>query len=300
MLKIGVVNDLHGRVNNPISRLDNFPESILAKVEYVLKNNDITIFTGDIFNTYLTGILFVNKLLSLLVKYECMGKTILMIEGNHDLIGRDYDSITDTSLGTLTMGRNWLLTKRYITFTGDTPIEILPMRFIEDKPVIAKSKQADSYKIVVGHAYFEHPEYNDKWHVTSEDLGGKGYDIILLGHDHQYYEPVELKGGGFVLRSGSISRSTIDERDRELYYTQILIGDNEYDFKYVPLPHKPANEVFKVEDVSKEITRHKKNMEKIIELLQVEDSKLYSIDEALKELKCPQKYVSLIGEVLDD
>ena len=126
--EVGFVLDLHGRNNNPIARMDNYPEAILKKVEYILDNNDIIIFLGDIFNTYLTGTNFINKLLLLLVKAHASGKIIRMIMGNHDIIGRDYNSYLTTSLGTLLIGRNWLLSEPYIV----QGFEIVPFIFNSD------------------------------------------------------------------------------------------------------------------------------------------------------------------------
>lgn len=302
-LKIGFILDLHGKVNNPIARLDNYMQAILDKVEFILKHNDIIVFCGDIFHNYLTGIIFINKLLLLISRYEALGKIIKIIPGNHDLIGRRYDSWTETSLGTLAIGRDWLLTDIFST----RAFRIVPLTFEEDgTPVIPKfNKQDDCYNILVGHAYFNHPEYNDKWNISEEVT--EGFQICVLGHDHQEYPWEELKTGCFLLRSGSISRLTVEDKDREPKYPQVIIETSRGvwengDFFYAKIPHNSASEVFKEPDISQEITQHKKNIQRMVELLQVEDrdSKDYSLDEALVELKCPTKYKDIIREVLHE
>ena len=302
MLKIGFILDLHGRINNPISRVDNYPQAILDKVEYVLKDNNIIVFCGDIFNTYLTGIQFINKLLQLLCDYTVNhhNKFILTIPGNHDLKGRNYDSWLETSYGTLTIGRGWNL---QFLRTFNNQVQFIPLTFdTNGNPVIPEyDKNSNILKVLVGHAYFNHPEYNDKWHITSEFFDKyTGLDYCILGHDHQEY-PIEQYNGCKLLRCGSISRATIDDRDRTPKYIQLVIqetafsGTLAHECKYIEIPHKAQEDVFKdnTGDYSKDI-------QNIINLLKVNSNENTNLTTALKQLKCPKKYQELIQEILHE
>ena len=309
--KVGFVLDLHGRNNNPIARMDNYPEAILKKVEYIIEHNDIIVFTGDIFNTYLTGISFINKLMLLLVKAQASGKIIKMIMGNHDIIGRAYDSFLNTSFGTLVIGRNWLLKEAY----APLGFEIVPLTFKENGTpwhmYMSDDYESDPKwcRILVGHCYFNHPEFNDKWNIDKETL--KGFDYCVLGHDHTQYEPEEFswedeKKTCLLLRSGAISRQTVDEKDLDIKYPQVTISlnhDNEVlssQATYENVPYAPPEEVFKlIDNSSKDLAQHKKNIDRMIELLQIEDeSNDLSLDSVLSEINCPQKYKDIINEVL--
>lgn len=314
-IKIGFINDLHGRGNNPIARMDNYPEAILKKVEYILDNNDIIVFTGDVLNTYITNIQFINKLLLLLVKAQVNNKVIKIIMGNHDIVGRSYDSYLETALGTLLIGRNWFLNEAY----APMGFEIVPFTF-DEKGTIIYAMTDEEYdidyentvRILVGHSYFEHPEFHDKWNIDRTAL--QGYHYCILGHDHQKYEPFieewHRKGVSSyctLLRTGSISRQTIDDKDWKIQYPQIVLNfkdentviDHHYEVK--DIPYTPKEEAFKLEDTNnKELQKHKKNIEKMIELLQVEKTKeTLSVYNVLSEIKCPQKYTNIIREVLN-
>lgn len=294
-IKLGFILDLHGRNTNPIARIDNYPLNILKKVQIVLKENDIIVFCGDIFNTYLIPTNFVNKLLNLLTFYENKGKKILMIPGNHDLIGRDYNTWQSTSFGTLCLGRDWYLKSIY-EFEN---ICIIPLTFdTEGTPIVSDSDViSNKHKILVGHAYFNHEDYKDKWNVDSDII--RNFNLCILGHDHQEYEPVQC-GECTLLRCGSISRNTIDDTNRIPKYIQVVCAQESLTYSYKTLPCDTIENTFKGRNTTeKELKKYHKDIHRIIELLQVKQNNCNNLTNALKEIECPDKYIEIINEVLD-
>ena len=90
---------------------------------------------------------------------------------------------------------------------------------------------------------------------------------------------------------------TIDDKGWQIQYPQITYEGASYQ----DVPFKPDEIVFKlVDETKKELEKHKSNINKMIELLNVDtkDSE-YSLPTILRELDCPKKYQDIIREVLN-
>jgi len=102
-MKLLVTGDWHYRSQNPISRLDNFQETLNAKLREVgeiaqHEDVDAIIVPGDIFDSPSPAYSTLTSLEQIL---RDMGKPILAVPGNHDEYAHSLESLDRTAYGHL-------------------------------------------------------------------------------------------------------------------------------------------------------------------------------------------------------
>ena len=85
-MKILILGDLHLRYKNPVSRKDNYHQTLFDKLKYCLEvgkqnNCEVAIFPGDVFDSPNVPYLITNNFISLLRQYDY---TYLAVFGQHD------------------------------------------------------------------------------------------------------------------------------------------------------------------------------------------------------------------------
>lgn len=217
MSKTAVFGDAHLMDTSPRCRKDDYFASVLAKIEGILVENDTVICLGDLFHKPTISIFSLHKLVCLLLKYR---RQVYYIPGNHDVYNMNVgdDSMHKTVL-------HLLKSMRLIhEITGPVQIDGVwyeAMPLLHAPSVIPASRPGS---ILLGHYFFE-SALDPKFSITREDLAGKGYSMVLLGHDHEPHDPVKI-GDTIVFRFGSIGRHTSHKYNlqRTPVYMQI-VGD---------------------------------------------------------------------------
>lgn len=213
-MKIAIINDVHLTDKIPRCRKDNYLQAILNKLEVVLKNNDIVICLGDLFDTASVTTEVVYAFISLLMKYP--DKQFYTIYGNHDLYKYSLESLNRTSLG--------LLFKLDLVKHLDTLIigdyKFKEITFVKSNPIVPI---VDNRTILLGHYFYECslcPHYS----ITKEQIINSKAKYVFLGHDHQPYQNM-LLGETILVRQGSVCRNTSNSYNygRNPIYTQIEI-----------------------------------------------------------------------------
>ena len=102
-MDIAFAGDTHLVETTPRSRKDVFYQSVLKKMEYVIFNNDVTIFLGDLFHKPATSNVVMSGLMDLLIRAEQAGKRVYTIIGNHDvpMASVEEENLSKTSLNIL-------------------------------------------------------------------------------------------------------------------------------------------------------------------------------------------------------
>lgn len=201
------VGDTHFSSKIPISRKDDYPNTLISKLRSLgtlIKDNNVSdvIFLGDLFNTknldlnYFTRVLkeFLNIKMTTDVKFY----TII---GNHDLLYRNRELLDASPISMLRLVGAF-------EDVSETRINGYTFRFCDFTTNVTDIPKATvNNEFLIGHYFFE-DGFNDVEHTLTLDLcKSLGYKYYVLGHDHTPYEPV-VKDTFTVYRPGSFSRGT--------------------------------------------------------------------------------------------
>lgn len=247
MSKIMFVGDVHLSPRIPASRKDDYPETLLNKLESLRQlaiKNDVSdiVFLGDLFNSKHMTLSYFIKCFQKFKAMDDQGIILHACIGNHD-ITYDNDSTLEESAIKLLFDSEVLDTKS--VFTRDD-VSVYLYNFTQLTPELPKPTNLGQYNVLVGH-YFYLTGFNDVEHTLSpQDCTRLGYQAYILGHDHTPYTPVIQKDYQ-VHRPGSLSRGTSQtcqvQRDE---INVVLLDTQSHQFTYEPIPNVlPSKDIYK-------------------------------------------------------
>lgn len=201
------VGDTHFSNRIPISRKDDYPNTLITKLRSLgslIQPNDVTdvIFLGDLFNTKNLDLAYFTRVLEEFLKIKSTtGVNLYTVIGNHDLLYRNRELLDSTPISMLRLIGVFEdveeiklgdYTFRFCDFTTD---------------VFSIPKASVNNEFLIGHYFYENG-FNDVEHTLTDELcTSLGYKYYVLGHDHTPYDPV-INGSYSVYRPGSFSRGT--------------------------------------------------------------------------------------------
>jgi DNA repair exonuclease SbcCD nuclease subunit len=215
--KVAVVGDQHIRGATPRVRKDDYFEAILAKIESILKENDIFIGLGDLFDKPEIASRSMYQFISLLAQYQALGKRFYTIPGNHDVYRYNVAELSRTSLGLLYLsGVGRQLNEIQI---HNTKFKNIPF----DRQVVIP-KPEDQETILLGHYFYEY-NLDPMYSLTHDHIVNSKAKAVILGHDHQPYKDKKC-GDTWLLRPGSLCRNTAHDYqlERVPQYVQFTIS----------------------------------------------------------------------------
>lgn len=230
--RVAFIGDLHADNQTPISRLDNFEETILQKLrqlkeECVENRVGKVVCTGDFFNRSQTTISFLNKLIKVLNEFKEENIDFYTVIGNHDLPRNNYEFFQNTPLNILMgSGMVYFLDLESPLHIGDN-VSIYGLSFNKQEEFRQGIDYIDTdFNVLVAHAVIdERWEEIDKIHI--EELND--FNLVVLGHDHTYFKPIVLNNEKqtMVLRSGAfVRRNKKEHSDTTLLANDELKKDN--------------------------------------------------------------------------
>ena len=270
-----IVGDFH--IGNQVSsRSDDYFCTCLAKLDQILRNFDEIIFLGDIFNT---PTLPLEKIQVLFKMFKMWNRDVYTIIGNHDVYEMNTD-LSKTALGLLeAVGVIKVLRDNETFELNHFHITALPLKFEDIKPL---TSEVQGHNILLGHHFFG---LNCSDSLTGEYVkeNFKGFSHLILGHDHQSYEPTQA-GDMRVLRPGSVLRNACTEYNMTRK-PQYLYWNGET-FVAVPLEGvKPAEEVFTKSAFNKTLQKEKAYLESLDNLLESQKNKVDFKTKKVRSLK---------------
>lgn len=194
---VAIVGDVHLMENSPRSWRADYFSVVMAELEWAIANHDQTIILGDVFHRPCLPDKNKTVLLQMLKR---LGKPVMTILGNHDFFNMNVSTLERTTLG-LMSETGWLKLIESVVIEG-VSFETIPM---DRNPVVPKS--STGYSVLLGHVYYDSP-LDPRFSIRKEDLVGKGFKLILLGHDHEPHPPVKFEDGAVMMRFGSLCRHT--------------------------------------------------------------------------------------------
>lgn len=287
MTRILLVGDIHAADRPPSSVNEGYLEDIIEILLHVAKlqkelGADATVWAGDVFNHKQPGRTShatVMKMMDVVKAHE--GK-LYIIDGNHDISNDMLSSVMEKQpLGVLYKGGAHRLDGWHpeLPLFGvpwqqrwlhqDTPWEAFELwrsaGGLEDGHNVGVDL---SMSLAVTHAPIYPPATRDEQmfelvptagaHGLSEAMGQRGY--LYYGHIHEDHGIYEDEGVTYA-NVGAISRGSLHEynlnreikaafwTDENVYGVYPDGGDYQFEvgFNEIVLPHRPASEVFKIE-----------------------------------------------------
>lgn len=262
--KIGFSCDLHFDNRTPESRVDDIMETARRKLEDMLKkcqerNVKHLFFEGDIVNRLQISFEAINTLGETFLAFKEAGIELYTICGNHDILRNSMERIERSPIQTLfTFGviKHINASTRVII---NKRVMITPVDYTEYPPIADDSA---SINILLAHMFYNASELiaDDRHNLTKEAVRKLGYDLIVLGHDHEEYAIAQC-GKTWIVRSGSIIRGTAHNYNfkREPKFIVLHDLDNICDdtIEKVVLEHRPY------EDVASSYVLNRKQMSSI-------------------------------------
>lgn len=212
-MKFVYITDTHLKSRNPMSRKDNYYESIIQKFlevrDYCNGNNiDFVVHGGDLFDIPKPSLTVVSDICDIINSFDC---PFYVVPGNHDIYGYNLATLPQTMLGFLVrLGIVQLLT------TFNSPITItregltLNLYGYEFTPNVRQlnfmvEQKPNTVNIGIAHNMIVPEKLSyDIDHISYDELE-TNLDLILLGHYHIASE-VYKKGNTIIYNPGSVSR----------------------------------------------------------------------------------------------
>lgn len=307
-MKILFMNDSHIRGNNPVSRIDNYPESLRSKhkeIGQIIKddNIDIVLHGGDIFHSPDASKSLISEYIKILKSWEV---PIYCIAGSHDVIGYNEKTISRTALGVL-------IAADAMKLLGSIPTEIHPGIFVvginhsyrldeNSENYFVKKCDKDCILIEMVHGMVvDKPFFDD--YTLIEDIKTEA-DIFLSGHFHLGWGPGKVNNTLFI-NPGSLGRVENTERVFPPSVCILNIEGKDIDYEIVPLKCVvPSEDVFKTvtklgTETSEKILEFMKTLSQKTDDLEKTDAKSLVLKIA-KEEKVDDKIIEEALIIIDE
>ena len=295
MSKIIFVGDTHLKGSTPISRKDNYSETILNKIQFIrdyANSIDCTtvIFLGDIFDTVNTSLQYFSHCLTLFKQIMDSGIELYTIVGNHDLRYDSMETLPITPLGIL-------IKSEAIRLLDSLTVDDVFIKGIHYPESPQPNTQTELYSILLLHRFYE-SGFNEI-PVTKEEVLELNYDTYIFGHDHRPYQTIDIETPTNtikIIRPGSLARNTSDQFNR-LRKPRILVMDTDTkDFYYEEVPSESGLEVFFEKQAEEQLV----SMKELVDYLK---SSYHSSDSSIRDYvintAIPDDVKSLINTYLD-
>ncbi len=272
MFRAITFTDIHLADKNPSSRIDNYMEAILNKLEQardicIERKIDVALCGGDIFHIKTptkNSHYLVSKTIDVFKSFPC---PIFSIYGNHDLRQDNISTLPKQPFYTLV--KSGALTYLYDEFFDNGKVRIFGMDYCSfpKEEDFNKENKGEKVQICVAHVNAS-SKFSDLFGekvYRYQDLQNTSPDIFVFGHYHPDQD-IEICNEKHFINVGSLSRGSLkkDELQRIPNLGYIEISDD-YSIKTekIPLKVSPPDKIFDLDMKNKE-EREQEEIEKFI------------------------------------
>lgn len=299
MSKIMFVGDIHLTNGTPISRKDQYSQTVLEKIESlagIVESNevDVVIYEGDIFNSTDIPLSYLIKCLSAFRKIKVPQYFII---GNHDITYERLENYYKAPLNLLEMTG----TLKHLTFENPLTFEddnVYVFGYDYGVPIQPVQRFENATTICVAHTYYDNELYGKtSTMITPQDALDLGYNIYVLGHDHSIYDPV-INGAFKIYRHGSLTRGTSSSSNLERDIYVGLFDTSTKEWSLISVPHLPSKDVFREKVILEKDKPIEYSLDNIIDNLDslVNTSNAYTV---MDEMNLDPDVVKLITYYLE-
>jgi len=296
-MKILIAGDLHLTDHKPENRIDDYENTCLNKLQFILncaKKNNVKaiIFPGDIFDQPAPSYSFFTKVVNIIKNTEIK---IFVVPGQHDL---KFRNIQNTALLALQAS----LINFSINFKDNfNDIFIYSSGFGEKIPMPTNNK----YNILIIHKMVIQEKL---WKKQTDYVEGNSFlkennfSLIISGDNHKFF--IENIEDRFLINCGSMLRSNTTQLE---HIPKVVVFDTKtLEKEVIDIPIEEAEKVFAVDKILRDKEKNEKldsfisglskqkTMELDFESNLNEYTKINLIDEAVKKIikECTGKGVN--------
>lgn len=261
-----LLGDVHLADRPPGQCSESYTNDLFDMLEYCIRLaqefNAVVIQAGDLFHLKhpsRNSHALVNRTIEVLDKFP---REVFIVPGNHDISHDRQESLPSQPLGVVftsgvaTLLKGWELEFGYPIY-GVPWLQRFDDRMVSDSLADFRQDSGLPHNLVVTHAPLYPPSQElsyefypaDKW---AQYMGGKG--SCYYGHVHEAHG-IWTVGGVKFANQGALSRGSIHEHNLTRNISVTLWDSLNGSMKAIPIPHKPAEEVFKMATV--EVIREK-------------------------------------------
>ena len=329
MSKIAIIGDVHLSDVQVTTRLDNYNEAILAKLEFVKqacndRGMDAVFFLGDLFHrkaAQQTTHQTISRLIDIFNGFKCNVYTII---GNHDYnhsmeaLDKQPIYVLKTSGAIQIIGDNMPKAKCVVATGKARSIEVYGLSHLDENDEkldnynrIDNSINRNNFNILLTHQWIFEDGFQFFGHYLNyENLKDLHFDIIANGHYHPAGEEKQVYGKLF-LRPGAICRVSSSKEDLALKPRFVILDidvdspEKKYSFEYVQIPFEPADKVFDMNAVKhakiskEEISKFTKSLQ-AAEIEEVDTNSVESVVNLLATIQSDQEVLDTCKKYLDE
>lgn len=254
LCRFAFISDLHLTSAIPVSRVDDYPETMLSKLKFLAERSrdwHFVILGGDVFHVKKMSWNFLMRAMAVFSSFECPVFTVI---GNHDISYEDATTLAQSPLGVLVMSG-------VVRLLGEIRIPAVDLlvrgcHYGQNEFRLSEEDKKVKTKIVVAHAFWS-TRFDlamDAKEVIDPTAAGVGdWDVLLLGHDHVEY-PNMRTGKAIVVRPGALARGTQHgyQLVRKVCYDVVVVSATTVDVLRQEVPVRPSKEVFAEKPASTE------------------------------------------------
>jgi DNA repair exonuclease SbcCD nuclease subunit len=271
-----LMNDIHFSDRPPSSCTDTYLDDlfdICRETTLIAAARGVAgvIWPGDVFHHKTPGRTShatVRRVIELAGTYPC---PVYVVPGNHDMTHDRLDSIDETqplgvlfASGAVRMLHGWAGPDERLDRDGWTdPIYGVPwlQRFDAETVTAALADYRDNppehpHHLVVTHAPLYRPglELPYEFYPTIDWAAAMGNTgSCHYGHVHEAHG-IYTNGGVTFCNPGAISRGSLHEHNLSREVSVAIWDSTTAEFEIVPVPHKPADQVFRLADIAEDKT----------------------------------------------
>jgi len=312
-----VINDIHLSDKAPSSCTDSYNDDLFDLLTEAGKlaarlGAAAIILAGDIFHlktpsrtSHATVMRFIDLLRS-------WGIPVLIVPGNHDMSHDRADSIDETQpLGVVfASGAAHRLDKWSAVDAGIVTDPVYGMPWLSTWDDDTVTGQLADYRsrissggLVVAHAPFYPPGLElpyEFYPTTSVAAAMGGHGVCHYGHVHEAHG-VYTAGGVTFSNPGALSRGSLHEHNLTRAVSVAAIWPASGEIKHIELPHKPAEQVFRLAEIAGQKTRAA-GLDSFLHMIGTSSIEITSIEAVkthIRDLGLSPQLTALAVELLD-
>lgn len=305
-----LLNDIHMASKGPVTRLDDWPETIFGKLEQVAMlarkvHASAICVAGDIFHLKSrTSYAILYRMVAWGLGLQRDGIAVLGIPGNHDEAFNRVDSIPTQALGLMFLSGAMQDASYTLTQFGDVGVSGVPYPDAQQLDNFRKIENPSGRGVLMAHG-FASPKGGDFFGepvLRYEDLVTLPFDVFHFGHDHRD-AGVTTVGGKQMVNIGSLARGSLsaDATARDVKVAVVTYdADGPPVIQQVRLAVKPAAEIFDLA-LKAQKDRERGEIEKFVGSLTTDLSGMGRVDftERLRLLDLPDEVRKRVTTYLD-
>lgn len=310
--KIAFISDVHVDSKMPDSRVDDIITTLKDKLVDILnkciaENVKYVFFEGDVVNRVQCPFEPITMLADILLRFKQEGMRCFSILGNHDIVRNSLENLDKSPIQILfKLGVLEHINLDTRVIINDTVL----LTAVDYTEYPIKADKSFNSNILLAHMFYGKSGFlsDEKHNLTDTNILDLGYDLVVLGHDHEDYNDV-IVGSTKIVRHGSVLRGTSHNYNFTRKPNFVVIDDikNPKAVRRIEISHRDYK------DVASEYILNKKTFssmnalqdvlsnlaDKLVDTTETDSDRIYNIimgDEKLPN-DCRELLLKYINEV---